>query len=231
MSTQQSLPKYLQISELLIRDIAAGRLENGARLPTERDLAAQLSTSVGTLRKALAELEQKGLLERVQGSGNYIRSKSDVNSIYSFFRIELLEGGGLPRAEVLNVTRQTKPVEYPFFGSNTDGFRIRRMRYLNDIPAVLEEIWLDANHAEHVTLSDLNEALYVYYRKSLDLWITRVEDRIGLHRKPVWCPEILHLLETTVCVDRLSFDQRDQPVEFSRSWINTNVAQYVARIK
>jgi GntR family transcriptional regulator len=60
MSTQQSLPKYLQISELLIRDIAAGRLENGSRLPTERDLAAQLSTSIGTLRKALAELEQQG---------------------------------------------------------------------------------------------------------------------------------------------------------------------------
>ena len=54
MSNQQSLPKYLQISELLIRDIAAGRLEDGARLPTERDLATQLSTSVGTLRKALS---------------------------------------------------------------------------------------------------------------------------------------------------------------------------------
>jgi len=31
MSNQHSLPKYLQISELLIRDIAAGRLEDGAR--------------------------------------------------------------------------------------------------------------------------------------------------------------------------------------------------------
>ena len=231
MSTQQSLPKYLQISELLIRDIAAGRLEDGARLPTERDLATQLSTSVGTLRKALSELERQGLLERVQGSGNYIRSKSAVNSIYSFFRVELLEGGGLPRAEVLDVSKQPKPTEFPNFGSNIEGFRIRRMRYLNDIPALLEEIWLDANHAKTITPADLNEALYVYYRKSLDLWITRVEDRIGLQPKPTWCPEYLHLDDTTVCVDRLSFDQRDQPVEFSKSWINSNVAQYVARIK
>ena len=231
MSTQQSLPKYLQISELLIRDIAAGRLENGSRLPTERDLAAQLSTSVGTLRKALAELEQQELLERVQGSGNYIRSKSEVNSIYSFFRVELLEGGGLPRAEVLDVSKRAKLAEFPYFGSNSDGFRIRRMRYLNDIPAVLEEIWLDANHAAQISADDLNEALYVYYRKSLDLWITRVEDRIGLRPKPMWCPEYLNLNETSVCVDRLSFDQREQPVEFSISWINSNVAQYVARIK
>jgi len=105
------------------------------------------------------------------------------------------------------------------------------MRYLNDIPAVLEEIWLDANHAKHITPADLNEALYVYYRKSLDLWIMRAEDRIGLQPKPTWCPEYLYLDDLTVCVDRLSFDQRDQPVEFSKSWINSNVAQYVARIK
>ena len=59
MSNQQSLPKYLQISELLIRDIAAGRLEDGSRLPTERDLATQLSTSVGTLRKAFSELARQ----------------------------------------------------------------------------------------------------------------------------------------------------------------------------
>jgi GntR family transcriptional regulator len=154
-----------------------------------------------------------------------------VTSIYSFFRVELLEGGGLPRAEILNVSKQPKPTEFPYFGSNNDGFRIRRMRYLNDIPAVLEEIWLDANHAKHITPADLNEALYVYYRKSLDLWITRAEDRIGLQPKPTWCPKYLHLDDITVCVERLSFDQRDQPVEFSKSWINSNVAQYVARIK
>ena len=231
MSTQRSLPKYLQISELLIRDIAAGRLEDGARLPTERDLAAQLSTSVGTLRKSLAELERQGLLERVQGSGNYIRTKSEISSIYSFFRVELLDGGGLPRAEVLDVSKETKPTSFPLFGSNTAGFRIRRMRYLNDIPAVLEEIWLDADHANKITPADLNEALYVYYRKSLNIWITRVEDRIGIDEKPNWCPKTLALPVNAVCVHRLGFNQFDQPVEFSKSWINSKVAQYVARIK
>jgi GntR family transcriptional regulator len=32
-SLTSALPKYLQISEMLIRDIAAGRLADGARLP------------------------------------------------------------------------------------------------------------------------------------------------------------------------------------------------------
>ena len=68
------------------------------------------------------------------------------------------------------------------------------MRYLNDIPAVLEEIWLDANHAKTITPADLNEALYVYYRKSLDLWITRVEDRIGYSQNQRGVPNICTLM-------------------------------------
>ena len=64
MPDSTSLPLYLRTAEALIRDIAAGRLEDGARLPPEREMADSLGLSVGTLRKALANLESKGLLER-----------------------------------------------------------------------------------------------------------------------------------------------------------------------
>ena len=97
------LPRYLQIAEMILRDVAAGRRVDGERLPPEREMAAQFSVSVGTLRKALAELEAQGILERVQGSGNYIRSAPEAAGVYSMFRLELPEGGGLPRALVISV--------------------------------------------------------------------------------------------------------------------------------
>ena len=103
MSDTHALPKYVQISELLIRDIQAGRLVDGERLPPERDMAANLGISVGTLRKSLEELTALGLLDRVQGSGNYICAQEDTQSVYAFFRVELIEGGGLPTAELLSV--------------------------------------------------------------------------------------------------------------------------------
>ncbi|MGJ8611216.1 MAG: GntR family transcriptional regulator, partial [Octadecabacter sp.] len=93
-----ALPIYVQIAEMLIRDIAAGRLADGARLPPEREMADGLDIAVGTLRKALGVLVEKGLLERVQGSGNYVRARADVSSVYSFLRIERVGGGGLPTA-------------------------------------------------------------------------------------------------------------------------------------
>lgn len=42
MPPLSALPKHMQISEVLIRDITAGRLAEGARLPPERDLAVQM---------------------------------------------------------------------------------------------------------------------------------------------------------------------------------------------
>ena len=131
MPTSQSLPKFVQVSEMLIREIAAGHLADGARLPPERDMAADLGIAVGTLRKALAELERKGLLERVQGSGNYVRYQTDVASVYALFRLEKLRGGGLPTADVLDVARLAKPADAPAFGDSADGHRIRRLRALD----------------------------------------------------------------------------------------------------
>ena len=40
-----ALPLYLQISEMLIRDIASGRLPRGTHLPPEREMAKSLDTS------------------------------------------------------------------------------------------------------------------------------------------------------------------------------------------
>ena len=112
-TNHNALPKYVQISELLIREISAGRLLVGERLPPEREMASDLNTSVGTLRKSLKELELKGLLERVQGSGNYIRHGDIDESVYAMFRLELLSGGGLPRADILNVRNLEKPINLP----------------------------------------------------------------------------------------------------------------------
>ncbi len=55
MAKTSALPKFVQLSEMLIREIAAGHLTDGARLPPERDMADDLGVAVGTLRKALAD--------------------------------------------------------------------------------------------------------------------------------------------------------------------------------
>ena len=227
-----ALPVYIQIAELLIRDIASGRLIEGERLPPEREMAAQLNVSVGTLRKSLAELEKKGMLERIQGSGNYIRETGTQNSVYAMFRLELPEGGGLPRADILSVDHLVKQTELPDFGTSDTGSRVRRMRYLNDTIIAIEEIWLD----ESVGLIDqrlLSDSLYRYYQQQLGFWITRAEDKVSIGVLPDWTPLSFTRPAGHVVgyVERLSWSEKVEPIEFSKTWFDPHRATYVQRLK
>ena len=55
-------PSYLAISRALEADIRSGRLAEGARLPTHRALARALGVNVGTVSRAYAEAQRRGLL-------------------------------------------------------------------------------------------------------------------------------------------------------------------------
>ncbi|WP_187429853.1 HTH-type transcriptional repressor NagR [Roseobacter fucihabitans] len=226
-----ALPKYVQLSELLARDIDAGRLLDGERLPPEREMAATLGTSIGTLRKALAALENKGLLRRVQGSGNYIRKSAAAAGAYPMFRLELLSGGGLPSAEVLGLHVMQKPRGLPAFGHSSSATRIRRRRYLNDVAIAVEEIWLDAAVGVLDT-ADLSDSLYQTYLKQLHFWITRAEDRVSISALPAWTPlDFGHPRTACGYIERFSWADQPTAIEFSRTWFDTTKSVYVQRLK
>jgi GntR family transcriptional regulator len=227
-----SLPRYLQVSEALIRDIAAGRLEDGSRLPPERDMAAAQDISVGTLRKALARLEEMGLLDRVQGSGNYVRQPPGSIGLYAFFRLELLAGGGLPTAELISLERRGKVPDLPPFGTSPDAHRIRRLRRVGGIAAALEEIWLDAGVVAEIDAGAVSESLYHYYREALGLVVVRAEDRVGLAETPGWAVPAATLAagDPAGFVERVSRAADGARVEFSRTWFDSRHLRYVARL-
>lgn len=233
MAQTGALPLHMQIQELLIRDIAAGRLVDGERLPPERDMAAQHNIAVGTLRKALQALQDKGLLERVQGSGNYIRARTDAPSVYSFLRLELADGGGLPTAQVLSVDRLPKDPALPPFGNHAEGHRMRRLRFLSGIVAAVEEIWLDAAYAERLTIADLSDSLYYFYSNRLNLRIARAEDRVGQGPLPDWSPaEFPHSPGTPLpMITRVSTGHNGESVEASFTWYDPQTVRYTVRLK
>lgn len=66
-------PKYQQITEWIQNQIVSGELSNGDRLESEHELSARFQLSRQTVRHALSELEEAGIVSRVKGSGTYIR--------------------------------------------------------------------------------------------------------------------------------------------------------------
>ncbi|SMY09128.1 GntR family transcriptional regulator [Flavimaricola marinus] len=227
-----ALPKYVRISERLIREIAAGHLADGARLPPEREMAVDLGTSVGTLRKALADLEAKGLLLRIQGSGNYVRQQPETASVYAFLRLERAQGGGLPTADVLTVDRMPKPDGAPDFGRSDEAHRIRRLRRLDGEVVALEEIWLDGGQVRRIKADDLSESLYLYYRDKLGLVIARVEDRVGVEQVPEWTDPRFgpRAGDWAGFVERVSWSESGHRVEYSRTWFDKDKSRYISRM-
>ena len=65
-------PLYARLVSALERDVADGTLAIGARLPPQRDLAHHLSIGVGTVTRAYAEAERRGLLRARVGQGTFV---------------------------------------------------------------------------------------------------------------------------------------------------------------
>jgi GntR family transcriptional regulator, arabinose operon transcriptional repressor len=66
-------PKYLRLLESLSNDILSGRFKTGAKLPSEAALVKKFGISRITVGRALRELQNRGLVDRIAGSGTYVR--------------------------------------------------------------------------------------------------------------------------------------------------------------
>ena len=87
LQTESSSPLYHQLMQRITDDIEKGNYPVGSRIPPEHELAAAYRVSRVTVRRALAELTQEGLLERKQGKGTFVsvpRISRNLKSINSF---------------------------------------------------------------------------------------------------------------------------------------------------
>lgn len=86
-------PVYLAIADALERDIRAGILKPGDRLPTHRSLAEKVGVAVTTTTKAYKEAERRNLITAVVGSGTFITS--DCGKKASMHAPELSRGNNI----------------------------------------------------------------------------------------------------------------------------------------
>lgn len=72
---------YKQVQTWLKKQIRAGKLKPGSKLPGERSLAGILSISRGTARVALQELEKNGFIERIPSRGAFIKKAGEQRQL------------------------------------------------------------------------------------------------------------------------------------------------------
>lgn len=72
LDTQSKIPPFEQLRAQISLQVAAGSLRPGQRLPTIRQLAAQLDLSNGTVARAYRELEYAGVIVGQGRRGTFV---------------------------------------------------------------------------------------------------------------------------------------------------------------
>jgi DNA-binding transcriptional MocR family regulator len=71
-------PLFQALLAALDADIQAGRLQAGERLPPQRALAHRLGLGVGTVTRAYAEAERRGLIRGEVGRGSFVTGRPEA---------------------------------------------------------------------------------------------------------------------------------------------------------
>lgn len=218
-------PQYLALRDRIARDIDAGRLASGARLPSERHLQASAPAARGTVRQALAQLEAEGLVHRRDRSGWYV-SPPPVTydpTRRAGFMAYVREQKRTPGAVTL--ARSVRPATE----AQADIFRlapgaplyaIDRLRTVDGRPVLVERILVDPDLAPGLLDRSLDGSLTEILKTDHGLVIVR--NRIDMRPCALDADTAARLGGRPglagLLVVRTSFDAQGRVVEYDREY-------------
>ena len=82
MDFDKNIPIYIQLVEIIKKDIISGSLEKGSRLPSVRDLAVMMKVNPNTVQRALSDLEELKLIYTERTNGKYVTNDEKLINKY-----------------------------------------------------------------------------------------------------------------------------------------------------
>ncbi|MGD9924034.1 MAG: GntR family transcriptional regulator [Pseudorhodoplanes sp.] len=135
-------PLYLQIVERLREKISSGLHDPGSLLPSEAALTKEFGVSRVTIRQALSELEQRGLIYRQQGRGTFVsephlrqQMNEEAQTIVEALRREGID----PEIKIIGLDRvKPDPQVAALLGTGDDEIsNLTRLYLHNSVPIAL----------------------------------------------------------------------------------------------
>ncbi|MGO9504888.1 MAG: GntR family transcriptional regulator [Streptosporangiaceae bacterium] len=216
---------HAQIEDWLAGAIAVGRLAPGDRLPTEHDLAAWLGVSRMTLRHALGELAQRGLVTRSVGrnGGTFVaepKVEQDLTTLAGFSE-QLRRHGLVAGARVLRAVSAPagpRTAAALRIGEGDLVHDVRRIRLANGAPMVLERSLFPAALFPDMLGCGLDGSLYELLEERYGQRPHRARESLEPVTAGVAEAEALNVAEGAplMLVERTAYSRAGLPLEFAR---------------
>lgn len=226
-------PKYYTVKLHLLEYIES--LEQGAAVPPERDLAAELGTSRTTVRQALVELVAEGRLVRRQGSGTFVADPKITWPLQlASFTEQAAANGQVPSSELLAVSRIPATTELAEkLGTRVGAglHQLDRLRLADGRPTAVETALLSAARFPYLgrkmrSAGSLEALLANEYGVQLRAGEATIDTMPASPREAA-----LLAVDTgspMLVVRRRSFDTDGVPVEWATSWFRGDRITLVA---
>ena len=236
------LPRYEQLRDALRERIVSGEWASGTALPAETDLAKEYKVALGTMRQAITRAVEDGLLERVHGKGTFVRSQLQNALMFRFFRFRGnpgKDGVAVPRAvihELQEVTLEPEVADHLQLRKSSRGIFILRTRILDDVPALLEKIWLPYQPFKKLLSTEAKEfgdLLYPYYSAHCGIVVTRATEEISFGDLDMADAGLLGMPEgsSVAVIQRTAFSLIGEPVEYRITQGDARRFHYSVEIK
>jgi GntR family transcriptional regulator len=204
------VPAYRRIAADLADRIRAGEYRPGDALPAQRELSASYGVTLMTLRQALQQLRDDGLIIQQAGRGTFVapvQAAYRVDTLRSFVE-DLREQGHQVTTEVVSASAGTE-------------FRLERLRILNGRPVIHQTSRVPLPWGTGLVDEDFRRISLYAALAEAGVTIVRASERIipglldepiaGMLRRPVGEPVFVSE-RTTYAID-------EQPVVVDRAVI------------
>lgn len=226
-----------QTQHYLVELIETGAYRPGQQLPAEKELAAQLGISRSTLREALLNLEQEGVVLRRHGVGTFVapgyehRLEGGLERLESIMELAARQEqrAQVSALEIETIEASADLAERLQVGTGEALTRIRRVILVDDRPVaymadyVAPSILSPAEVGESFSgsvLDRLREKHGPLIAQALANIVAINADRFLSQRLQVKSGQALLLLEETL------YTEQGAPVEFSRNYFVPDFFQF-----
>ena len=154
------IPLYGKVEEVLAAEIAQGELQPGDRLPSEDQLLERFGVSRITVRRAIQNLIQRGLVEIRRGNGTFVlapKISQELTRLTGFVEDMAIQGRK-SAARVLSqgiVAANASVARQLGVSKGTKVMRIERVRLADSVPMSFDETYLPLEIGKQIVRNDL----------------------------------------------------------------------------